>query len=161
MDRTGETSWNWNTGRDFCQQIVGTDYFSINTRAKSLRLEAMAIETNVNMMAWIGLYEDLEMMKWKWIDTSPNNGFSNWKRRQPTDDERKNHAMIRFDAALINWQENIGSRELNAIVCERKLTNTVDVRVGATPRPPASEYSEHARTYSCELPPHAFRFSLH
>ncbi len=29
-DRTGETSWNWNAGREFCQQIVGTDYFSIN-----------------------------------------------------------------------------------------------------------------------------------
>ncbi len=53
LDRTCETSWSWKSGRKFCQETVGTDYFSINTRGKSLRLEAMAIDENVKMRRFV------------------------------------------------------------------------------------------------------------
>ncbi len=125
VDRTGQTTWTWEEGRDYCINQIQSDYFIINTRSKALRLEALAIEkeNTVDVPAWIGLTDEGEEGTWLWIDGSPTNDYENWKRRQPTleDIPLKNHAMIRFDQKLVVWQENLGRKSLQAIVCKRKI----------------------------------------
>ncbi len=113
--------WTWNKGRKYCKNEIGTDYFAINTKSKSLRLEALAIEEEnaIDLQAWIGLTDAAEEGVWEWIDGSPTNSYHNWREGDPILHETRHNALINFGQSPPVWAVKGGAKKLTAIVCER------------------------------------------
>ncbi len=118
VDSQETVSWTRANGRKFCQNVLGTDYFSINSLQRQVEVMKVAYKHGIEAMAWIGLTGKLEEGAWKWVDKSPTHNFFFWQNDDlPPVDVRRNHARIRFDEFGSGWRHSKGTKTNEVLIC--------------------------------------------
>ncbi len=114
--QSGE-KWKWRKGRKYCQTVLGTDYYSLNSFYRQSRVLELALENNIKSTAWIGLFRDGS--EWKWSDGESTNDFFYWKLNDPS----KNgtfYSMIRFDRFGGGWGDVPKNGRASSLICSNR-----------------------------------------
>ncbi len=121
VDSGGKVNWNWEMGRKYCKDVVGSDYFAINSLARQVDVMVLAYENMISSIAWIGLSDEVIEGTWKWVSLEPTNGFFNWQKNEvPVENTGRNYARLRLDEFGAGWQFAKGGLTYSALICSRR-----------------------------------------
>ncbi len=112
-------TWKWAKGRQYCRNVVGSDYYSINTFDKMSKIHKMGWENNFSndkVKAFIGLNDDDDDGMWEWVKGDPTYDFFYWRRQKEGDI----YALIRFDIFGAGWDTAAKKSKANALVCAHR-----------------------------------------
>ncbi len=122
VDSLGSVKWKFRQARKYCQNVFGTDLYSINTFNKQCEVLKLSMDKGVTSKGWIGLSDELEEGNWGWVNGEETNSFFYWKEGvlPIIDDENENNSLIRFDSFGGGWDPSPSWRKAKVIVCSRR-----------------------------------------
>ncbi len=118
--RASGERWKWEKGRQYCQREVGTDYYSMNSFSRQARVFQFAMENNLKIEAFMGLFRDDETNEWLWASGEETNNFFYWRKGIPEEESTSKIAVVRFDLFGGGWDDVGDTFKASFLICSKR-----------------------------------------